>query len=65
MAKSEKTPALPKSKEFLAKTPKASGVTLRKDKDGYYVHTHRSRSKSYKTAMLIPKSVIESVESTG
>jgi hypothetical protein len=59
------TPALPKSAAFLAKTPKAKGVTLRKDKDGFYVHTHRARSKSYKTAMMIPKSVIEKTEATG
>lgn len=62
--KNNKTPALPKT-ELLKKTPKAKGVTLRKDKDGYYVHTHRSRSKSYKSIAAIPKSVIEFIESTG
>jgi hypothetical protein len=59
------TPALKKPKGFLAKTPKAERVTLRKDKNGFYCHTHRARSKSYKTAELIPKSVIESIEATG
>lgn len=54
-----------KPKEFLAKTSKARGVTLAKDKDGYFCYTHRSRSKSYKTIGAIPKSIIEFVESTG
>ncbi len=54
-----------KPKEFLAKTPKASSVTLAKDKKGYFVYTHRAASKRYKTIMLIPKSVIEFIESTG
>jgi hypothetical protein len=54
-----------KTPEFLAKTPKAKGVSLKKDKNGYYCHTHRARSKSYKTVNSIPKSVIEFIESTG
>ncbi len=54
-----------KPKEFLVKTKKATGVTLAKDKDGYFCYTHRCRSKSYKTIGAIPKSVIEFVESTG
>ena len=63
--KAAKSPALAKPAAFLAKTPKAKGVTLREDKNGYYVHTHRARCKSYKTIMSIPKSVIEDIESTG
>jgi len=54
-----------KPKEFLAKTSKASGVTLAKDSKGYFVYTHRAASKHYKTIMSIPKSVIEFIESTG
>lgn len=54
-----------KTREFLAKTPKARAVTLAKDKDGYFCYTHRARSKSYKTIASIPKSVIEFIESTG
>ena len=38
-----------KPKEFLDKTPKAKGCTLAKDKDGYFVYTHRWASKRYKT----------------
>ena len=54
-----------KPKSFLEKTPKAKGVTLAKDKNGYFCYTHRSASKRYKTIGAIPKSVIEFVESTG
>ena len=54
-----------KTPTFLAKTPKAKGVTLAKDKDGYFCYTHRCRSKSYKQIGLIPKSVIETIEATG
>lgn len=54
-----------KSKAFLSKTPKAIGVSLAKDKDGFFVYTHRARSKSYKTQEAIPKSVIEKIETTG
>ena len=59
-----KTPALSKE-DILQKTPKAKGVTLRKDKKGYYVHTHRARSKSYRSPKLIPTSAIEFIETTG
>lgn len=59
-----KTPALPKN-ELFKKSDKAKGVTLRKDKNGYYVHTHRARSKSYKEVSHIPKRAIEFIESTG
>ncbi len=38
-----------KTKEFLSKTKKATGVTLAQDKDGYFCYTHRARCKSYKT----------------
>ncbi|MBK7362762.1 MAG: hypothetical protein IPJ01_10740 [Micavibrio sp.] len=54
-----------KPKEFLAKTPKANGVTLAKDKKGYFVYTHRWASKRFKTILSIPKSIIEFCESTG
>lgn len=54
-----------KTKEFLAKTPKARGCTLAKDKDGYFVYTHRWASKRFKTIAAIPKKIIEFCESTG
>lgn len=66
MAKKKKNyTVVTKPKEFLDKTPRAKGCTLAKDKDGYFCYTHRARSKSYKTIKLIPKSVIEFIESTG
>lgn len=40
-------------------------VILGKDKDGFYVYTHRCRSKSYPTPHDIPKGKIEFVGSTG
>ena len=36
-----------------------------KDKDGYYCHTHRARSKSYNKIKDIPKSEVEFIGSTG
>lgn len=54
-----------KTKEFLAKTPKARGCTLAKDKNGYFVYTHRWASKRFKTITAIPKNIIEFCESTG
>ena len=65
MATKKKYTVVTKPAEFLSKTPKATGVTLAKDKDGFFCYTHRSSSKRYKTIGAIPKSVIESVESTG
>lgn len=44
---------------------KANGVSLKKDDKGFYVATHRSRSKSYPTVDAIPQSVVESIEKTG
>ena len=64
MAKSKSKPVT-KPKEFLAKTPKAKGVSLKQDSNGFYCHTHRARSKSYKSPGAIPKSVIEFIERTG
>jgi hypothetical protein len=41
------------------------GVSLGKDKKGYFVYTHRCRSDSYETPHKIPKSRIKFVASTG
>lgn len=54
-----------KPKEFLDKTQKSRGVTLAKDKDGFFCYTHRARSKSKKTIAGITKKEIEFIESTG
>ena len=55
-----------KPADFLAKTKKATGVTLRKTAKGeFYIHTQRDRSGKYKSIAAISKSVIELIESTG
>lgn len=44
---------------------KIKGVSLGADKDGFFVYTHRARSKSYASALKIPKKDIDWVETTG
>jgi hypothetical protein len=41
------------------------GVSVGRDKDGFYVFTHRARSKSYPSAADIPKKVVTFIRSTG
>jgi len=41
------------------------GTNLSKDDEGYFVSTHRARSKSYPTPEEIPDSAIKFIESTG
>jgi tRNA nucleotidyltransferase/poly(A) polymerase/GNAT superfamily N-acetyltransferase len=54
-----------KPKELLDKTPKAEGVSMGADKDGFFVYTHRQRSKSYASPEKISIKDIEFTESTG
>jgi len=42
-----------------------SGVSVKKDGTGYFVTTHRARSKSYPSVDKIPDSKIQSIERTG
>jgi hypothetical protein len=58
-------PTAAEREELRARTPKAQGVSLKRDKAGLLVHTHRARSRSYPTVAAIPVSVIEWIESTG
>lgn len=44
---------------------KLDGVSLGKDKDGYFVYTHRARSSSYAEPGKIPQSKIKFIRSTG
>lgn len=44
---------------------KLDGVSLGKDKNGYFVYTHRARSKSYAEPDKIPQSKIIFIRSTG
>lgn len=50
---------------FITKKGKRYGVSISKDKNGYFAHTHRARSKSYPKKSDIPASVLKKVESTG
>jgi len=43
----------------------ARGLGFGADKDGFFVHTHRARSKSYPTPFKIPKDKIKFIKSTG
>jgi hypothetical protein len=56
---------LSKTKELTDKTPKASGVSLGADKDGFFVYTHRARSNSHASPGKIPIKEINFIESTG
>ena len=42
-----------------------NGVSLGKDKDGFFVYTHRARSNSYESPEKIPQGRIDFIESTG
>ena len=42
-----------------------NGVSVGKDYDGFFVATHRARSKSYKDIRRIPEYIIKKIESTG
>lgn len=44
---------------------KLDGVALRRDKNGYFVSTHRARCKSYETPDKIPIKKIQFIRSTG
>jgi peptidoglycan hydrolase-like protein with peptidoglycan-binding domain len=52
---------------FVAPRDGSSGgaVALKRDKDGLFVHTHRARSKSFKSVAAIPERVVRYIESTG
>lgn len=50
--------------EFYKIFGKSQACSLAKDKNGYYVRTHRARSKSYPEISKIPKKDVEFVRST-
>ena len=56
---------LSKPKELMNKTPKADGVSMGADKDGFFVYTHRARSKSHELPEKITVTEINFIESTG
>lgn len=49
----------------ITKNGKRYRVGISKDKNGYYAHTHRARSKSYPSKKDIPAKVLKWIESTG
>ncbi|CUU45549.1 hypothetical protein [Clostridium beijerinckii] len=49
----------------ISKGGKKYNVGVGKDDDGYFVHTHRARSKSYKNKSDIPIKDLKFIESTG
>lgn len=44
---------------------KGRGFSVAKDKNGYFIYTHRCRSDSYKSLRSIPVSVQRFIRSTG
>lgn len=56
---------LSKPNELREKSSKTDGVSMGADKNGFFVYTHRARSKSYKEPGKIPIKDIEFIESTG
>ena len=48
-----------------SKSKKAKGVSMGADKNGFFVYTHRARSKSKKTPNGITAKEINFIESTG
>ena len=56
---------LSKPKELMDKTPKADGVSMGADKNGFFVYTHRARSDSHEWPEKIPIKEINFIESTG
>lgn len=49
----------------ITKDGKKYSVGISQDKNGYYAHTHRARSKSYTDKKDIPIKVLKWIESTG
>ena len=47
------------------KTASQYGVSLKKDQNGYFCHTHRARSKSKPSPAKITKTELKFIESTG
>lgn len=50
---------------YCRRSGRFNGVSIGRDKNGYFVFTHRARSKSYDSVGKIPNSVIKYIESTG
>ncbi|OPX93992.1 MAG: hypothetical protein A4E53_00155 [Pelotomaculum sp. PtaB.Bin104] len=49
----------------ITKNGKKFGCSCGKDDNGYFVYTHRARSKSYESLQKIPIKVLKFIDSTG
>lgn len=65
MVPGAESPSTAERKAFTDVHGKDAGVSLKKDKDGFFVHTHRARSKSFPLPAAIPKTAVEFIASTG
>lgn len=54
-----------KGKVMGLRNPLENGLGMGADKNGFFMHTHRGRSKSFPTPESIPAKDIKWVESTG
>lgn len=61
----DRVTGLSKPNELLEKTNKANGISMGADKNGFYIYTHRARSKSKPTPDKITEKEIIFIESTG
>lgn len=52
-------------KDKIEKGGLPNGFDMGIDKNGYFIHTHRARSKSYKSPSSIPIKDIKFIDSTG
>lgn len=67
-AKNGKVTGLSLHKDLLLKIKEGGypdGFSMGVDKNGYFIHTHRARSKSYEKAGDIPVKDIKFIDSTG
>ena len=60
-----KPAALKQKMSKAGKKDKLDGVSLGEDKDGFFVYTHRARSKSRKKPESIPVKDVVFIETTG
>lgn len=57
--------SLKKPKELMEKSNKSDGVSMGADKNGFFIYTHRARSKSHLTPDKITVKEISFIDSTG
>lgn len=65
LAELDDAPSQAERELFYKKHGRDSGVSLKRDRNGFYVHMHRARSKSYRSPDSIPAGDVAFIESTG